>query len=228
MTAVDAGFDAIWQRARTIPGWLTQAQALVLWQAAGATDGIVVEIGSHQGRSTIVLAAARRAAAARAHVVAIDPFVDGPMFGGAATRDKFLANVADADVELIAERSTAVRPHWTEPIGLLYIDGKHDYWTVRDDLRWCEHVQAGGVVLVHDAFSSIGVTLALLGHVAPGHRLRYLGRVGSLARFEVARPGAGDRVRMLRELPWWLRNIAIKVVLRIGRLFGHTSTPDPY
>ncbi|HEY3631881.1 MAG TPA: class I SAM-dependent methyltransferase [Jatrophihabitantaceae bacterium] len=216
----DAGFVAIWERAATIPGWLTRAQALALWQAAGAADGTVVEIGSHQGRSTIVLAA-------RAHVVAIDPFVDGPMFGGAATREKFLANVDGADVELIAEPSTAVRPRWHEPIGLLYIDGKHDYWTVRDDLRWADHVRAGGAVLVHDAYSSIGVTLALLRHVLPGRRLRYLGRVGSLARFEVGPPSGRDRARMLRELPWWLRNIAIKVVLRIARLVGHRR-PDPY
>jgi hypothetical protein len=222
----DAGFVGIWERAATIPGWLTRAQALALWRAAGAADGTVVEIGSHQGRSTIVLAAS-----AQGRVVAIDPFVDGPMFGGAATRDKFLANVdsADvgADVELIAEPSTAVRPGWREPIGLLYIDGKHDYWTVRDDLRWADHVRAGGAVLEHDAYSSIGVTLALLRHVLPGRRLRYLGRVGSLARFEVGAASGRDRARMLRELPWWLRNIAIKVVLRVARLAGHRR-PDPY
>jgi hypothetical protein len=33
---------------------------------------------------------------------------------------------------------------------------------------------------------------------------------------------------MLGELPWWLRNVAIKIVLRAGRLFGHHTTPDPY
>ena len=225
-TAQGSGFVGVWARVQGIPGWLTRAQALALWQALGRVprEAVVVEIGSHQGRSTIVLAATGR------RVVAIDPFIDGRMFGGAATRDKFTANVAAAgvEVELIAEPSTAVRPTWRKPIDILYIDGKHDYWTVSDDLRWAEHVRPGGEVLVHDAFSSIGVTLALLRHVLPGRRLRYLGRTGSLARFEVARPSVNDRLRMLRQLPWWLRNVAIKVALRVGRLFGHRGTPDPY
>jgi hypothetical protein len=223
-TVEDTGFVAVWTHAQTIPGWLTRAQALTLWQAASRAGGRIVEIGSHQGRSTIVLAAGGR------RVTAIDPFVDGRLFGGAATRDRFAANVAAAgvEVELIAEPSMAVRPTWHEPIDLLYIDGKHDYWTVSDDLRWASHVHPDGAVLVHDAFSSIGVTLALLRHVLPGRRLRYLGRTGSLAHFEVRAPAARDRFRMLGELPWWLRNIAIKVVLRLGRLFGQHATPDPY
>jgi hypothetical protein len=33
---------------------------------------------------------------------------------------------------------------------------------------------------------------------------------------------------MLGELPWWLRNLVIKVVLRAGRLSGHRATPDPF
>jgi predicted O-methyltransferase YrrM len=225
-------FAAAWMHAETIPGWLTPAQARVLWDAASNAEprSLIVEIGSHQGRSTVVLAAA--ALATGATVVAIDPFVDGPMFGGPATRDKFEANVEAAGVRdvvrLIAERSTAVRPGWDEAIGVLYIDGKHDYWTVSDDLRWARSVMAGGQVLVHDAFSSVGVTLALLRHVLAGPSLRCLGRTASLARFEVACPVLSDRLRMLRELPWWLRNLAVKVVLRIGRLFGHHTTPDPY
>jgi len=49
------------------------------------------------------------------------------MFGGAATRASSRERCR-LGVELIAEPSTAVRPRWQEPIGLLYIDGKHDYW----------------------------------------------------------------------------------------------------
>jgi len=29
-------------------------------------------------------------------------------------------------------------------------------------------------------------------------------------------------------LPWWLRNVVVKIVLRAGRLVGHRTTPDPY
>jgi hypothetical protein len=222
-------FDAAWTEAAGIPGWLTRAQARRLWDSArrlGAGD-LVVEIGSHQGRSTVVLA--RAAIDREARVVAIDPFVDGRLFGGTATRGKFERNTAavGAALDLRAEPSQLVRRTWTDPVGLLYIDGKHDYWTVRDDLRWHAHLPIGGEVLIHDAFSSIGVTLGILRHVLPSTRLRYVDRTGSLARFEVARPSGRDRLRILAELPWWLRNIGIKVALRVSRLFGST-TPDPY
>ena len=222
----------MWARAARIGGWLHPDQACALWEAARRVrpGGTIVEIGSHQGRSTVVLAAAAGQAGTR--VVAIDPFVEGRMFGGAGTRTQFEANLYAAGlrdaVELIAQPSGTIRPQWTERIDMLYIDGKHDYWTVRDDLRWTSYIPQGGQVLVHDAFSSVGVTVALLRHVLPGRGLRYVGRTGSLAQFEVAPPHARDRARMLGELPWWLRNLAIKVVLRAGRMFGHRATPDPF
>jgi hypothetical protein len=186
-----------------------------------------VEIGSHQGRSTVILAQA----APESTVVAIDPFVEGSMFGGSATRDRFLANIQAAGVEerieLREAKSTDLRPAWTDSIDLLYIDGKHDYWTVTDDLRWAQFVPSGGRVLIHDCFSSIGVTLAILRHVLLGSRLRYVDRTGSLARFEVGRPSRADRLRIVAQLPWWIRNVLIKIVLRVLRVFGH-HRPDPY
>lgn len=225
-------FDAAWRRADSVPGWLTPAQGRALWDAAQQVPpgGRLVEIGSHQGRSTVVLGSAARDHGAT--LVAIDPFVDGRLFGGQPTRARFEANVAaaglDEVVRLVPERSTDLRPRWDEPIDLLYIDGKHDYWTVADDLRWVAHLPAGAPVLVHDAFSSIGVTLGLLLRVLPRRELRYVGRTGSLARFEVGSPAARDRLRLLAELPWFLRNVAVKIALRAARLAGHTSTPDPY
>jgi predicted O-methyltransferase YrrM len=236
---VHPDFDAVFAQAREIGGWLTEAQARTLWNEARAVPagGRIVEIGSHQGRSTVVLAAA----APQAQVVAIDPFVGGAMFGGLATREKFLANLDRAGVagrvELRQARSTELRRSWTGPIELLYIDGKHDYWTLSDDLRWSAFVAEGGRICIHDAYSSIGVTLGLLRHVLPGRRLRYLDRTGSLASFEVAPATApisrADRLRILAELPWWLRNVAIKVLLRLrlyplARLAGHHDRADPY
>lgn len=235
----DQAFDQAFDQVSEIGGWLTREQARALWDEARAvpTAGRIVEIGSHQGRSTVVLAAA----APQAQVVAIDPFVGGAMFGGLATREKFLANLdrtgVAGRVELRQARSTELRRSWTGPIDFLYIDGKHDYWTLSDDLRWSEFVPEGGRICIHDAYSSIGVTLGLLRHVLPGRRLRYLDRTGSLARFEVAPAGApvgrADRLRILAELPWWVRNVGIKVLLRLrlyplARLVGHHDRADPY
>jgi len=222
-------FAFAYARAEAIGGWMTRDQGFALWSEARlvAPGGRIVEIGSHQGRSTVILALAAPAAT----VVAVDPFVGGTLFGGLATKDKFRANIAqagvDAQVDLRQTKSTDLRPAWNEQIDLLYIDGKHDYWTVSDDLRWTEHVPQAGRVLIHDCYSSIGVTLGVLRHVLPSSRLRYLDRTGSLARFEVGRPSRADRLRILGELPWWIRNVLIKVVLRVARPFG-LRRPDPF
>jgi len=226
------GFEAAWARADAVAGWLTRAQGRALWDAACTVraGGRILEIGSHQGRSTIVLASAAQASGIE--VVAVDPFIADGMFGGPATRDRFAANIDAAGVadvlRLVTEKSTRLRPTWHEPLDMLFIDGKHDYWTVCDDLRWSHHLPRGGPVLVHDAFSSIGVTLGVLLHVLPGRQLRYLGRAGSLARFERGAPSARDRLRIVAQLPWFLRNVAIKVALRAARLVGYRGTPDPY
>lgn len=230
-------FDEAWDHARAIPGWLTREQAEVLWHAARGLPpgGQVVEIGSHRGRSTVVLGHAARAAGAR--VTAVDPFVDGRLFGGAATREHFERSIALAGltgtVRLVCDYSTALRRSWTEPIGLLYIDGKHDYWTFTDDLRWSVHLPPGGEVLVHDCFSSVGVTSGVLAKVFLTGRYVYLDRTGSLARFRVGRPAAADRVRVLKELPWFLRNVGLKTLLRlrlhpVARALGHEGPYDPY
>ncbi|MEO8888108.1 MAG: class I SAM-dependent methyltransferase [Jatrophihabitantaceae bacterium] len=226
------GFTDAWAMAEPVGGWLTRTQGQALWTAAQQVPcgEPVLEIGSHQGRSTIVLALAVHGRDTK--VIAVDPFVEGRLFGGSATRARFEANLARAGVRntvhLIPERSTDLRLTWTEPLAMLYVDGKHDYWTVRDDLRWSDHLATGAPVLVHDSFSSIGVTLALLAQVLTGHRLRYLGRVGSLARFQVGVPSVRDRLRLLAELPWFVRNVVIKIALRLARITGYRGTPDPY
>jgi predicted O-methyltransferase YrrM len=230
-------FEDAWASVAAIPGWLTEGQARMLWDAvsrlpAGST---VVEIGSHQGRSTVVLGHAARAAGAR--VVAIDAFVDGRLFGGASTRDLFERNISSAGlddvVELVVGYSTQLRRTWSRPFDLLYVDGKHDYWTYVDDLRWSVHLPPGGEVLVHDCFSSIGVTAGTLHKVLLGNRFTYLDRSRSLARFTLRRPALADRVRVLRQLPWFLGNVFLKVLLRlrlrrVAGWFGHHGPYDPF
>lgn len=233
----DAEFERVWAVADTIPGWLSRPQARLLYDEArrlpvGAT---MLEIGSHQGRSTVVLGSV--ASAADSIVVAIDPFVEGRLFGGTPTKAKFFAHLGDAGVtdvvRHVEDYSTRARPDWTESFDYLYIDGKHDFWTFSDDLRWRVFLPQGAPVLVHDAYSSIGVTLGILARVLFARDLTYVAREGSMALFRVARPRVGDRLRIVREVPWWLRNVGIKVLLRlrlrpVARLVGHDSPYDPY
>ena len=62
----------------------------------------------------------------------------------------------------------------------------------RADLAdWGRRVVPGGTMLVHDAFSSIGVTSALLVVCAGSREWRYARRTGSLAEYERRVSGAG-------------------------------------
>ncbi len=236
-SASEGGFPQVWARAEGIGGWLSREQGQLLDEHARALpDGAhVLEIGSHQGRSTVVLATVLRGKGGRLY--AVDPFVEGKKFGGSKTRDTFERNVAEAGVsdtvELVCAYSTKIRSSWTKPFQLLYIDGKHDYWTFSDDLKWRVHLPDGAAVLVHDCFSSTGVTLGVLAHVLFASDLRYERRVGSMAVFRVAKPSRADRMRILRELPWWVRNVFVKGAMRlrlrpVARLLGHDSPVDVY
>lgn len=233
----ESRFEDAWAGVQDIPGWLKQGQARILWDEARALPegSTVLEIGSHQGRSTVILGHALRPRGGR--VIAVDPFVEGRLFGGLSTREKFERNIAAHDleplVELVADYSTRIRPTWDRPFEMLYIDGKHDYWTLSDDLRWSVHLPEGAAVVIHDCFSSIGVTLGILRHVLFSSRLAYERRSDSQALFRVRRPSLKDRARILAEVPWWLRNVFLKVLLRLrlrplARAFGHDSPYDPY
>ena len=212
-------------------GWLTDAQAARLRaRAAAAGTATIVEIGSFRGRSTVVLAGA---AAPGASVVAIDPHAGsdrGPQEIGAdsvrgdADHEAFIANLAAAGV---SDRVRHVRKMSADalgevdgPLAMLYVDGAHRFAPARDDIaRWGALLAPGGTMLVHDAFSSIGVTGALLAECVGRGGWRYAGRTGSLAEYErLAAPlsraaRARDAARQLAQLPWFARNVLFKLLV---------------
>jgi len=214
-----------------VEGWLTEAQASRLHRCAQEvpSGGRIVEIGSFRGRSTIVLA---RAAGGGVAVVAIDPHLGSdrgpqeiaaqPELGEQDT-SIFRANlerhgVLDRVEHVRMLSSQAALP---DAIDLLYVDGAHRFGPARNDLvRWGARVRGGGTMLVHDSFSSIGVTLALLASVTFTRRWRFVGRDGSLAQYAAdGRGGAASALRQLAQLPWFAYNVVLKVltVLRIRR-----------
>ena len=245
-----ATFAETFRSIADVQGWMTEAQARRLWDRSSvlAAGAKVVEIGSYHGRSAIVLASA---ASDGVEVVAIDPHAGndrGPQQikavaeEGERDHQAFLGNLKRAGVD---ERVCHVRQPSQSPaaadgvdgeIDLLYIDGAHRYGPASADIRaWGDRVAAGGTLLIHDSFSSIGVTLALLTTLFFGVRFRYVGRVGSMAEYR--REPVGSRLRngarQAVELPWFARNVVIKVLIvarlgRLTRLLGHRQLTWPY
>jgi len=220
-------------RSADVEGWMSEDQGRRLFAAAARCrpDGQIVEIGSFRGRSTIVLASA---AAPDVEVVAIDPHagndrgpqeIEGYAQAAATDHDAFLANLAAAGV---ADRVRHVRAFSDAALGdvsgaidVLYIDGAHRYRPARADVRdWGARVPDGGTLLIHDSFSSVGVTLAILRELLVSRRFRYVGRSRSLAEYHAEplgrRARVGNAARQLAQLPWFARNLAIKVALTLG------------
>ena len=207
--------------------------------------GAIVEIGSFRGRSTSCW---RRRRAADVEVVAIDPHAGndrGPQeidgFADEAATDRAASSrptsppPGSADrVRHVASFSDAAHAAVDDPIDVLYIDGAHRYGPARADIRdWGRRVADGGTMLIHDSFSSIGVTLAIGRELVPGRRFRYVGR-SPVARPSTAPTCARRRVgrnaaRQLAQLPWFARNVGLKVLLTLGlgRVMERLGRPVP-
>ena len=250
MTAGAPNFESAAELISDVEGWLTGAQARRLFDrvaqlGAGAR---VVEIGSFRGKSTIVLATA---ATGGVEIVAVDPHQGGDRGPreiepdqtlGDADHEAFTANLKRAGV---ADRvrhlrltSVEAHPEVEGDVDLLYVDGAHRYQPARFDIaQWGRRVSGGGTMLIHDAFSSVGVTAALVTTTMFGAGWRYRGRSGSLVEYRRELLGPRERVvntaRQLLALPWFLRNLMIKALLvaklaPVTRLLGHTSSDWPY
>ena len=211
--------------------------------ARSAAAATVVEIGSFRGRSTIVLACA---APAGADVIAIDPHGGGDRGPGEIAPDEargdqdheaFKRNLEAAGVvkrvRHVRKASNDALGDVADDIDLLFVDGAHRYGPARADVvQWGARVSPGATMLVHDAFSSVGVTLALMTAVFGSREWRYMGRVGSLAEYRREVLSTRDRTastaRQVAELGWFARNLVIKLLItvrlgRLTRLFGHSG-----
>jgi predicted O-methyltransferase YrrM len=222
------GFDATLRAIEHVEGWLTDAQALRLWSAASrlSAPARIVEIGSFQGRSTVILATA---AASGIEVVAIDPHagndrgpqeISGYEAEAASDNERFEQNLRDAGVRdrvrHVRAFSDAAHGEVEDPIDLLYIDGAHRYAPARDDIvQWGRRVRPGGTMLIHDSFSSIGVTGAIVTALVPSSDWTYVGRSGSLTEYRREAPPsrATNVARQAASLPWFAKNVVLKALI---------------
>ena len=139
-------------------GFLTFREAYGLFTIASSlkAKGCVVEIGSWKGKSTICIA--KGILNKEMKIIAIDPHVGSQEHQGNGrvwTYDEFKANIKDAGVENqivpILKYSNEARKEVSQSVEFLFIDGAHDYDSVKTDYEiWGPLLIDDGYLAFHD------------------------------------------------------------------------------
>jgi predicted O-methyltransferase YrrM len=111
-------------------------------------EGVIVEIGSYQGRSTCFLAQGSKLGN-KGKVIAID----------CQFRPEFEDNIKSMGLENwvipIQQFSNVYANEFKKPIKLLFIDGCHDLTAVFDDIiNYSKYLVKDGVIVLHDVLES--------------------------------------------------------------------------
>ena len=202
-----------------VDGWLGKREGPYLYKLAriGSKIGVVVEIGSWKGKSTIWLA--KGSGSVRGgKVYAIDPHIGGADqekigYRNVRTEEEFRLNIRMAGVDshvvpLVKTSEEAVR-EWDQPIGLLWIDGDHSYESVHNDFfSWEPWVVEGGVIAMHDTYSREGVRRVVDEEILRIDRFQVLGQLDGIL--------AVKKVRSLT----LLSRIKRGLILRLRRVYN--------
>jgi MMP 1-O-methyltransferase len=159
------------ERIDSIFGWLFPVEAELLFRYARDCETNIVEIGSFEGKSTACLAMGSLNGN-HSLVYSIDPHRGSPdIFNFLAvseldTFEKFKSNMAQFDlldiIRSIRKTSEEAAVEFNEPIGLLFIDGRHDYDFVKlDGEKWIPKVIDNGIIIFHDSIEWEGPRLVV-------------------------------------------------------------------
>jgi predicted O-methyltransferase YrrM len=144
-----------------VDGWLTDSEGELLYRLAkDCNKGVIVEIGSWKGKSTIWLSAGSKAGN-KVKVYAVDPHTGSEehkeAYGKVWTFEEFKKNIKNAGMDDIViplvKESVPAAAEFKEPVGLIFVDGAHDYESVKKDFKaWYPKVADGGIMVFHDTF----------------------------------------------------------------------------
>ena len=137
-----------------IEGWLNDVEADLLKACARQCHGDALEIGSYRGKSANVIVPE-----IGGDLYCCDPFISGFDNQVTGSRESIIAAFVDAlcggaycfNVRVCAMTEEQLWKGWppTKRLGLLYLDGDHDYAaTLRAMNRWVPYCE--GHVLLHD------------------------------------------------------------------------------
>ena len=154
-------FDKIKKLAENTEGWLRPIEIKFLYEQAKRLQnkGVILEIGSYKGKSTICLAGGSEEGK-KVRIIAVDPHMtdlEQKVFNnGSSSLEDFKRNIANSGlesfIELIVKKSEDAVVGWNKPIEFLWIDGDHSYEGAKLDFDlWSPFLVDGGVVAFHDS-----------------------------------------------------------------------------
>jgi len=184
-----------WIISHRIHGWLRRADAAKLYEMAAICTGDVLELGTHQGLSTHVMAGAIRAFGGGRRVDSFDLDPEVVARARANLAEEIAEGLVTVDVAEAAEqcrRFIAERRRY----GFVFVDHSHFYGPMREICRLlADVVRPGGFVLFHDFTDprsrdpldggpepDFGVLAACRDHL-PAKAFRYLGAFGCSGLF---------------------------------------------
>lgn len=133
-----------------VDGWLSNKEGRLLYDLAKncTGKGVIVEVGSWMGKSTIWLANGSKAGN-NVKIYAIDPHSN-------ATLAQFMSNIKGAKVDdiitPIVKKSEDAAQVFDLPVELVFIDGDHEYEGVKKDFEaWYPKLIDNGTIAFHDA-----------------------------------------------------------------------------
>jgi len=186
MKTIDSPIAAL----QTVEGWLNVTEGKVLYRLAKKCKGrgVIVEIGSWKGKSTILLGHGSQAGP-RAKIHAVDPHTGSPQhreaMGEVWTFNEFQRNIKAAGMDSLVvphvEFSEAAARTFTEPIELIFIDGLHEYEDVKTDFEaWFPKVIEGGTMAFHDSTCWDGVRKVVADNLFKSRHFRRIRFASSL------------------------------------------------
>ncbi|MDQ3777639.1 MAG: class I SAM-dependent methyltransferase [Actinomycetota bacterium] len=164
-------FAPVKELIKDVPGWLSDEEGAALYDLAKECTGkgVIVEIGSWKGKSTICLGRGSRAGNG-VRIFAVDPHAD--YRHGEFKENVERAGIADL-VTPVKGLSQDVVADFNEPIELLFVDGSHEEEDVRSDFEtWVPKVVEGGTVAFHDTTWHPGVRKVVAEKIFGSRRFR--------------------------------------------------------
>lgn len=189
-----------------LEGWLTDKEGEILYNLAKncSRKGVIVEIGSWKGKSTIWIGNGSKNGN-RIKVYAIDPHIGSSEHQkeneNIWTFEDFKQNIKNAKLEDIiipfVKTSEEVAKNFDKPVEFIFIDGAHEYEFVKLDFDlWFPKVINGGIMAFHDTVGWSGPKKVVSDNVFKSKYFRNIHFVDSITFAQKVKQNTlKDRVR---------------------------------